>query len=69
MKIMRHLKKGTTYFYKNTGLQNQFILYRYKENIENAKVFLDPNFFAEDGTTLSWIEFFRGWIKSRLFHL
>lgn len=51
-KIGAPFKEGNyTYFYKNTGLQNQFILYRYKENIENAKVFLDPNSFAEDGTT------------------
>ena len=39
-KIGSPFKEGDyTYFYKNTGLQNQFILYRYKENIENAKVF------------------------------
>ncbi len=41
-----------TYFYKNDGLQNQFVLYRYKtdESPETAKVFLDPNTFKKDGT-------------------
>jgi len=41
-----------TYFYKNNGLQNQNVLYRYKssESIETAEVFLDPNVFKEDGT-------------------
>ena len=41
-----------TYFYKNDGLQNQYVLYRYKtgEDPETAEVFLDPNTFKEDGT-------------------
>ena len=41
------------YFYKNDGLQNQSVLYRYKkeQNEEDAEVFLDPNTFSEDGTT------------------
>ncbi|MCO5269601.1 MAG: prolyl oligopeptidase family serine peptidase [Brumimicrobium sp.] len=41
-----------TYFYKNDGLQNQFVLYRYRkgENPNQAEVFLDPNKFKEDGT-------------------
>lgn len=41
-----------TYFYKNDGLQNQYVLYRYKtgEDPETAEVFLDPNSFKEDGT-------------------
>lgn len=38
------------YFYKNDGLQNQYVLYRRKEG-EEAEVFLDPNTFSEDGTT------------------
>lgn len=42
-----------TYFYKNDGLQNQSVLYRYAndEKPEDAKVFLDPNEFSENGTT------------------
>ena len=42
-----------TYFYKNDGLQNQSVLYRYPKDasIEDAKVFLNPNEFSKDGTT------------------
>lgn len=42
-----------TYFYKNDGLQNQSVMYRYKtgENPDDAEVFLDPNTFSEGGTT------------------
>lgn len=39
-----------TYFYKNDGLQNQYVLYRTKGDAE-AEIFLDPNTFSEDGTT------------------
>ena len=39
-----------TYFYKNDGLQNQYVLYRYKENLEDVEIFIDPNSFSEDGT-------------------
>ena len=39
-----------TYFYKNDGLQNQYVLYRHKKN-NKPHVFLDPNTFSEDGTT------------------
>jgi prolyl oligopeptidase len=41
-----------TYFYKNDGLQNQYVLYRYKtgEDAETAEIFLDPNTFKKDGT-------------------
>lgn len=39
-----------TYYYKNDGLQNQYVLYRKKGNNEE-EVFLDPNKFSDDGTT------------------
>ncbi len=41
-----------TYFYKNDGLQNQYVIYRYKtgDDPSTAEVFLDPNTFKEDGT-------------------
>ncbi|MFV0565447.1 MAG: prolyl oligopeptidase family serine peptidase [Flavobacteriaceae bacterium] len=41
-----------TYFYKNNGLQNQSVIYRYKTggDAKTAEVFLDPNTFKEDGT-------------------
>jgi len=39
------------YFYKNDGLQNQYVLYRSKiEDGTNAEVFVDPNKFSDDGT-------------------
>ncbi len=50
-KIGSPFKEGDyTYFYKNNGLQNQYVIYRHKEN-EEPKVFLDPNTFSKDGTT------------------
>lgn len=50
-KISSPFKEGDyTYFYKNDGLQNQYVLYRSKEGQE-AEVFLDPNTFSKDGTT------------------
>lgn len=46
------------YFSKNDGLQNQSVIYRSKEGEEQEEVFLDPNTFAEDGTTsLSGLSF------------
>jgi prolyl oligopeptidase len=48
---------GATYFYKNDGLQNQFVMYREVEG-EEAQIFLDPNTFSADGTTsLGGVEF------------
>ena len=52
-KIGAPFKEGNyTYFYKNDGLQNQYVLYQYKtgDDPKTAKVFLDPNTFKEDGT-------------------
>lgn len=52
-KIGAPFKEGDyTYFYKNDGLQNQYVIYRYKtgEDPSTAEVFLNPNTFAEDGT-------------------
>ena len=44
-------KEGAySYFYKNDGLQNQFVVYRQKDG-GPAEVFLDPNTFSADGTT------------------
>lgn len=51
-KVSAPVKHGEHYyFYKNDGLQNQYVLYR-KENLEDtaATIFLDPNKFSEDGT-------------------
>ncbi len=52
-KIGAPFKEGDyTYFYKNDGLQNQYVIYRYKtgDDPKTAEVFLDPNSFKEDGT-------------------
>lgn len=49
-KIGTPFKEGDyTYFYKNNGLQNQYVLYRKKE--ANETIFLDPNTFSVNGTT------------------
>lgn len=46
-----------TYFYKNDGLQNQYVLYRQNGN-NTPEVFLNPNNFSTDGTTsLAGIDF------------
>ena len=52
-KVGSPFKEGDyTYFYKNDGLQNQYVIYRYKtgDDPSTAQVFLDPNTFADDGT-------------------
>ncbi|MFD1314537.1 prolyl oligopeptidase family serine peptidase [Namhaeicola litoreus] len=57
-KFTAPFKEGEySYFYKNDGLQNQYVLYRQKEN-GDPEVFLDPNTFSKDATTsLSSISF------------
>lgn len=50
-KLGSPFKEGDyTYFYKNDGLQDQYVVYRQK-NKEDTEVFLDPNTFSDDGTT------------------
>ena len=52
-KVGAPFKEGNyTYFYKNDGLQNQYVIYQYKtgDDPSTAKVFLDPNTFTKDGT-------------------
>lgn len=57
-KFTAPFKEGVyTYFYKNDGLQNQYVLYRQKDK-GSPEVFLDPNKFSNDATTsLAGIEF------------
>ncbi len=51
-KVKAPFKEGDyTYFYKNDGLQNQYVLYRFKNKGDTPEVFLDPNTFSKDGTT------------------
>ena len=52
-KVGSPFKEGDyTYFYKNDGLQNQYVIYRHKTGADpkDAEIFLDPNTFKEDGT-------------------
>ena len=50
-KITAPFEEGDyTYFYKNNGLQNQYVLYR-KSRETQEEIFLYPNTFSEDGTT------------------
>lgn len=50
-KLGSPFKEGKyTYFYKNDGLQNQYVVYR-KEEGAKEEVFLNPNTFSKDGTT------------------
>ena len=50
-KVGTPFKEGDyTYFYKNNGLQNQYVVYR-KKGDSAVEVFLDPNTFSQDATT------------------
>jgi len=52
-KVGAPFKEGDySYFYKNDGLQNQYVIYRFKtgQDPDKTEVFLDPNTFTEDGT-------------------
>ena len=50
-KVGTPFKEGDyTYFYKNNGLQNQYVVYR-KKGDSAVEVFLDPNTFSEGATT------------------
>jgi len=50
-KIGAPFKEGDhEYYYKNDGLQNQYVIYRKKEE-GSDEIFLDPNTFSEGGTT------------------
>ncbi|WP_298550392.1 prolyl oligopeptidase family serine peptidase [uncultured Algibacter sp.] len=52
-KIGAPFKEGEyTYYYKNDGLQNQYVIYRHNTGKDptTATLFLDPNTFSEDGT-------------------
>ncbi|WP_159022184.1 prolyl oligopeptidase family protein [Formosa sp. L2A11] len=51
-KIGAPFKEGKyNYFYKNNGLQDQYVIYRTLDNDNTEDVFLDPNTFSDNGTT------------------
>ncbi len=50
-KFGRPFKKGDNYyFYKNDGLQEQFVVYKQKDLESEAEVFIDPHTFSKDNT-------------------
>lgn len=53
------VKEGEyTYYFRNSGLQNQSVLYREAAGSTEPEIFLDPNTFSADGTTsLAGIQF------------
>ncbi len=58
-KISAPFRAGTyTYYYKNDGLQQQAVLYRYQNKNDPPELFLDPNTFSASGTSsLGQIQF------------
>ncbi|KAL3093669.1 hypothetical protein niasHS_006231 [Heterodera schachtii] len=46
------------YYYRNSGLQNQRVLYQTESLAEPGKVFLDPNTLSKDGTIAVTMESF-----------
>ncbi len=44
------IEGGKEYFYKNDGLQNQYVVFRKTED-GKSEIFLDPNTFSDKGTT------------------
>lgn len=51
-KFSAPFKQGNYIYYsKNSGLQNQYVIYREPVGGGAAEVFLDPNTFSKDGTT------------------
>lgn len=51
-----HQRGGRWFQFRNTGLQNQNVLYVLEEPEDEGRVLLDPNTLSEDGTTslLNW---------------
>jgi prolyl oligopeptidase len=50
-KVLAPLKRGNYYFQlRNTGLQNQDVLYCMENFNDNGRILLDPNTLSEDGT-------------------
>lgn len=50
-KVSHPSRYGKKYFqYRNTGLQNQNVMYVLDDSRSEGEVFLDPNLFSDDGT-------------------
>ena len=50
-KIGSPFKEGNKYYqYKNSGIQNQYVVYQSDSETGEQRVFLDPNTFSDDGT-------------------